>query len=196
MTYGRGCQVKGQSKGKSLPLELIEQGVEMQNECNLWQGEPIELVTLYSDWPKLTLDHREQLRLLLIEHQNVFAWSHKDMFVINLEIIEHRLCICPRAKKIWWWWRSFSREKYATKVEEVEHLLEVGFIHEVPYLDWVSNFVLVKNMKGKYQMCVYFTDLSKARPKNNFPLPWIDQIVDSMAGHCMLSFMDTYSGYN
>ena len=45
-------------------------------------------------------------------------------------------------------------------------------------------------------MCVDFTDLNKARPKDSFPLPRIDQLVDSIAGHKLLTFMDAFSRYN
>ena len=45
-------------------------------------------------------------------------------------------------------------------------------------------------------MCMDFTDLNKACPKDNFPLPRIDQLVDSTAGHKLLTFMDTFSRYN
>ena len=45
-------------------------------------------------------------------------------------------------------------------------------------------------------MCVDFTDLNKACPKDDFPLPRIDQLVDSTAGHKLLTFMDTFLGYN
>ena len=45
-------------------------------------------------------------------------------------------------------------------------------------------------------MCVDFTDLNKACPKDIYPLPRIDQLVDSTAGHKLLSFMDAFSGYN
>ena len=55
---------------------------------------------------------------------------------------------------------------------------------------------MVKKANGKWRMCVDFTDLNKACPKDSYPLPRIDQLVDSMAGHQLLSFMDTFSGYN
>ena len=45
-------------------------------------------------------------------------------------------------------------------------------------------------------MCQDYTDLNKACPKDSFPLPRIDQLVDATAGHELLSFMDAYSGYN
>ena len=64
------------------------------------------------------------------------------------------------------------------------------------YPDWLTNIVMVKKANGKWRMCVDFTDLNKACPKDSYPLPRIDQLVDSIAGHKLLSFMDTFSGYN
>ena len=55
---------------------------------------------------------------------------------------------------------------------------------------------MVKKSNGKWRMCVNFTDLNKAYPKDSFPLPRTDQLVDSTTGHKLLSFMDAFSGYN
>ena len=55
---------------------------------------------------------------------------------------------------------------------------------------------MVKKANGKWRMCVDFTDLNKAYPKYSYPLPCIDQLVDSTTGHRLLSFMDAFSGYN
>ena len=72
----------------------------------------------------------------------------------------------------------------------------VGLIREVYYPDWLTNVILVKKANEKWRMCVDFTDLNKACPKDSFPLPRIDQLVDSTAGHKLLTFMDTFSRYN
>ena len=55
---------------------------------------------------------------------------------------------------------------------------------------------MVMNANGKWRMCVDFTNLNKACPKDSYPLPRIDQLVDSTAGHQLLSFMDAFLGYN
>ena len=55
---------------------------------------------------------------------------------------------------------------------------------------------MVKKANGKWQMCVDFTDLNRACTKDSYPLPWIDTLVDSIARHELLSFMDAFSGYN
>ena len=54
----------------------------------------------------------------------------------------------------------------------------------------------MKKANGKWRMCVDFMDLNKACPKDSFPLPRIDQLVDSITGHKLLTFMDAFSGYN
>src|SRR5207253_2488985 len=71
-----------------------------------------------------------------------------------------------------------------------------NFIREVYHLDWLANTVLVKKKNGKWRMCVDYTDLNKACPKDPFGLPRIDQIVDSTAGCELLCFLDAYSGYH
>ena len=64
------------------------------------------------------------------------------------------------------------------------------------YPKWLSNVVLVKKANGKWRLCIDFTDVNRACPKDSFPLPQIDLIVDATAGHELLSFMDAFSGYN
>ncbi|CAL8992394.1 unnamed protein product [Prunus brigantina] len=79
---------------------------------------------------------------------------------------------------------------------EVEKLRAIGFIREVVYPIWLANSVLVKKSSGAWRMCQDYTDLNKACPKDSFPLPRIDQLVDATTGYELLSFMDAYSGYN
>ena len=74
--------------------------------------------------------------------------------------------------------------------------MTAGFIREVYYPEWLTNVVLVKKANGKWRMCVDFTDLNKVCPKDSFPLPRIDQLMDSTAGHKSLTFIDAFSGYN
>ena len=81
-------------------------------------------------------------------------------------------------------------------MEEVHKLQEVEFIREVYYLDWLANVVMVKKANGKWRMCIDFTDLNKACPKDNYLLLRIDILVDSTTRHQLLSFMDAFSSYN
>lgn len=81
-------------------------------------------------------------------------------------------------------------------MDEVNKLLAANFIREVHYPEWLANVVMVKKANRKWRMCVDFTDLNQACPKDSFPLPRIDQLVDSTAGHKLLTFMDAFSRYN
>ena len=81
-------------------------------------------------------------------------------------------------------------------MDEVNKLLVANFIREVHYLEWLANVVMVKKANEKWRMCVDFIDLNEAYPKDSFPLPRIDQLVDSIARHKLLTFMDAFSGYN
>jgi hypothetical protein len=78
----------------------------------------------------------------------------------------------------------------------VAHLLEAEFIREVIHLEWLANLVFIPKANGKLWMCIDYTDLNKACPKDPFPLPRIDQIVDSTVGCDFLCFLDAYSGYH
>ncbi|KAG8480517.1 hypothetical protein CXB51_024611 [Gossypium anomalum] len=80
--------------------------------------------------------------------------------------------------------------------KEVKKQFDAGFLQVVKYSEWVDNIVPVPKKDGKVRMCVDYRDLNKASPKDNFPLPHIDTLVDNTAGYSLFSFMDDFSGYN
>ena len=81
-------------------------------------------------------------------------------------------------------------------MDEVNKLLTAHFIKEVYYPKWLANAVMVKKANKKWRMCVDFTDLNNTCPKDSFPLPRIDQLLNSTTGHKLLTFMDAFSRYN
>ena len=115
---------------------------------------------------------------------------------IDPSVITHCLNVCPSSKPVRQKKRVFALERDDAIKDEVQKLIVAKFIHEVYYPDWLANVVMVKKANGKWRMCVDFTDLNKACPKDSYPLPRIDQLVDSTAGHKLLSFMDAFSRYN
>ncbi|XP_015952928.1 uncharacterized protein LOC107477430 [Arachis duranensis] len=92
--------------------------------------------------------------------------------------------------------RKMSHERAEEVAMQSASLLEAGFIRELDYSTWLSNVVLVKKHNGRWRMCVDYFDLNKACPKDCYPFPNIDALVDAAAGYRYLSFMDAYSGYN
>ncbi|KAM2039994.1 hypothetical protein ACFX1T_013385 [Malus domestica] len=140
----------------------------------------------------------------LQENTEVFAWSYEDMPGISPDIICHRLSIEHTTKPVRQKQRSYDAERYEAMKAEVEKLKGIGFIREVNY-PWVANVVLVKKNPTKeslllqkvlWRICVDYTDLNKGCPKDSFPFPFIDRLIDSTTGCELLSFMDAYSGYN
>ena len=74
-------------------------------------------------------------------------------------------------------------------------LKQAGAINKVFYLEWLANTVVVKKQNGKWRVYVDFTNLKKAYPKDPFPMPRIDQLVDATVGHPWMSFLDAFQGY-
>ena len=109
---------------------------------------------------------------------------------IDPAIITHRLNVSPSFKPVKQKRRSFSPERQKVINEEVGKLLQVE------YPEWLANVVPVKKANGKWRLCIDFTDINRACPKDSFPLPRIDLIVDVTTDHELLIFMDAFSGYN
>jgi hypothetical protein len=115
---------------------------------------------------------------------------------IPREVIEHKLDINLAFKPINQKERRYIPERRETIRLEVNKLLEAGFIRPVDYSSWLANPVLVEKTDKFWRMCINYTSLNKACPKDEYPLPRICQIVDSTASCELLSFLDAYSGYH
>ena len=127
---------------------------------------------------------------------DVFACSYEDMPGLDPTIVQHHLPILPHARPVKQKLRRLHPRWSLQVTEEIQKQLSVGFLSVVEYPEWLANVVPVPKKDGKVRVCVDFRDLNKASPKDDFPLPHIDMLVDSTAGHPMLSFMDGFSGYN
>ena len=109
--------------------------------------------------------------------------SHKLNIIATVE---------PIRKKI----RRFHPDRHQIIQTEVDNLLSAGFIREVKYPEWLANVVVIPKKGGKCRVCMDYTDLNEACPKDNFSLPRIDHIVDASVGQGMRSFLDAFFGYH
>ena len=141
-------------------------------------------------------NQKMQMTLILRENSDVFAWSTAEMPGIPPSVISHSLNVNPLARPVKQKKRKLGPERLIAVRQKTSKLQKGDFIWEVHYPDWLSNVVMVKKASGKWRMCVDFTDLNGACPKDSFLLPSIDRLVDASASHCVLSFMDAFSGYN
>jgi hypothetical protein len=118
------------------------------------------------------------------------------MLGIDPKIVKHEITTYPYAKTIWQKLHPVNPRKATTIKVEVEKLLKVGFIYPIHLTQWVSNPVPVNKKQGTIHVCTDFSDLNKAYPKDNFPTPFINQIIDECVGCEAFSFMDGFLGYN
>jgi hypothetical protein len=133
---------------------------------------------------------------LFKEFHDIFAWSYEEMSGIDPDIVIHEIKIYPDAKPVWKRLRPVHPRKAAAIKLEVEKLLKAVFIYQVALTDWVSNLVPIDKKQGTIRVCVDYRDINKSCPKDNFPTPFIDQIVDDCVGSEIFSLMDGFSGYN
>ncbi|XP_027121989.2 uncharacterized protein [Coffea arabica] len=126
------------------------------------------------------------------EYSQVFAWTVENMPGISTDLAVHHLNIDPRFKPVKQKKISFAPKRNKVIKKEVGMLLESKIILEVYYPTWLANPVLVKKEDQSWRMCVDFTDLNKACPKDCFPLPRIDRSVDSTVGFDVLCFLDAF----
>jgi hypothetical protein len=115
---------------------------------------------------------------------------------IDSSIVEHEIKMYPDVKPVRQRLRPVHPKKATAIKAEVEKLLHAGFIYPVPLTDWVSNIVPVMKKQGTIRVCIDYRDVNQACPKDNYPTPFIDQIIDECAGCEIFSFMDGFSGYN
>ena len=118
------------------------------------------------------------------------------MLGILREVAEHTLKIHLGSRPVKQRLHRFDEEKRRAISEEIAKLSVARFIRKVYHSEWLANPVLVRKKGGKWRMCVDYTGLNKACPKDPFSLPRIDQIVDSTSGCETLCFLNAYSGYH
>ncbi|XP_050897804.1 uncharacterized protein LOC127104675 [Lathyrus oleraceus] len=166
--------------------------------------EQVDLINLGTDEDKKEVkigaipgvEVKQRLVKLLKDYVDVFAWSYQDMPGLDTDIVVHKLPLKPKCPPVKQKLRR-TRPDMALKIrDEVKKQLDAGFLAVAKYPDWVANIVPVPKKDGKVRICVDYRDLNKASPKDDFPLPHIDTLVDNTASFAVFSFMDGFSGYN
>ncbi|PKI49448.1 hypothetical protein CRG98_030180 [Punica granatum] len=170
---------------KSCRVPEIKESLQRLEYHQLTSVEPIEEINVGTEEKPHTLkigtglDPTQRARMIyfLEEYQEVFAWSYVDMpgldSSIHLRWQQADLLLCIK--------------------EEVVKQINVGFLEVCNYSEWVANIVPVEKKDGRVRVCVDYRDLNMASPKDNFPLPNIDVLVDNTAHYTQFSFMDVFS---
>ncbi|XP_015938706.1 uncharacterized protein LOC107464291 [Arachis duranensis] len=191
-------------RGKSKEVHTIEfGGIKAREELRPQSGGRTEEVQISKEEGKntnigasLDRDLKQRLIKLLRDNSDLFARKASDMPGIDPQLMSHKLSVHPGSRPVQQRRRKLGTERARVVEEQVQTLLEADFIREVKYPAWLANVVLVKKQNGKWRMCVDYTDLNKACPKDPYALPCIDTLVNAISGYQYLSFMDAYLGYN
>jgi hypothetical protein len=133
---------------------------------------------------------------LLKEYADCFAWDYMEMPRLDRSIVEHQLPLKKGFRPFQQRARQMKAEVLEEVKKEVEKMLEAGFIRPCRYAEWISSVVPVQKKDGLWRVCVDFRDLNRAIPKDEYPMPVVETLINAVAGHKILSFMDGNAGYN
>jgi hypothetical protein len=145
----------------------------------------------------LNADYKAKLIELLREYVDCFGWSYSKMLGLSQELVEHQLLIkdgfWPYKQPTW----RFNPNIYDRIKEEVNRLLEANFTRPCRYANLISNIILVEQKgTGKIRVCIDFCNLNRATPKDEYPMPIADMLVNDSSGHKVISFLHGNAGYN
>ena len=178
-------EVEDESEG---PYEVIEGLMQPKVELSKKQALMIKMIS-----EDLAVVEKEKYLHMLASFPDLFITSYEEIRGFKGEemCIELKECAKPVRQRI----RRMGQEQMEALREEVDKLLKAGFICPVETTEWVSPVVITPKKDGRWRICVDFKPLNSATKKDPYPLPFIDQILDSVAGHERYSVCDGFSGY-
>jgi predicted nucleotidyltransferase len=145
----------------------------------------------------LEADYKVELIMLLKEYVDRFAWDYTEIPGLSPELVEHQLPIKKGFRTFKQNPHLFNSTIYDRIKEEINRLLQVGFIQPCRYAEWVSNIVPIeKKDSGKIRVCFDFRYLNRATPKDEYAMPIVDMLINDASGHRVISFFDGNAGYN
>jgi hypothetical protein len=167
---------------------------DQSTPCVLSEGEVVEWVNNIQLGLDLRPKEKRQYEDLFGKYIHLFAFNYKDLREVTME--QHKIELLPNAKLIRTKQGRWNPKYIAMVKEELDKLLEVGFIRLVETTEWVSHLVLALKKNGKLRVCITYKALNKVTKKNRYPLPFCEEILEEVAGHEMYTFVDGYKGYH
>jgi hypothetical protein len=128
---------------------------------------------------KLKPEEEAEIFESLKRNFDIFAWQSSDIPGIYPSIACHHLDVLPGVKPVTQRKRKLGEERRKAVDEEVKKLANARFISEIKYPTWLDNIVLVKKATKKWRMCVDYTNLNMACPKDPYLLPNINHLIDN-----------------
>ena len=177
-----------------MSLELPTRGPAEKAKCEDLEKLPIDddPKKFFQVGAQLPPREKEELVVFLKNNIDVFACNAYKAPGVDPSFICHHLNVNPSVTPRKQPPRCSSKEHLDAIKDEVMKLKRAGAIKEVFYPEWLANIVVVKKKTRKWRVCIGFTDLNKACPKDPFPISRIDQLVDATVDHPRMSFLDTF----
>ena len=119
---------------------------------------------------------------VLKKYKDYFAWSYTELPGLNRKLVEHRLPIKTRFEPYQQAPRRMAPDIILKVKEEIKRLVAANFIRPARYVEWLSNIVFVMKKNGKLRIFVDFRNLNNATPKDEYPMPMADLLIDGVAG--------------
>lgn len=198
------CCVVQDSSGKESDTKS-EKKIAEKKEAQVMAKEKLEETDLGMDpqkprpiliSSKLSEEEKAEVILLLKEFKDVFTWDYSEMPGLDPRLVMHGLKVDLGLKLVTQPAKAFHIEIEEQIVKEEHKLLVAEFIKPIQHPQWLSNIVPMKKKNGQIRCYVDFRNLNRVCPKDEFPLPNMDLLIDSAIGNAMFSFMDEFSDYN
>jgi hypothetical protein len=144
----------------------------------------------------LELEQKTQVIETLQRQFDAFAWDYADMKGIHPNTCTHHIYTNDQIRPVRQPQRRMNPTFKDIVKEELQELLQANLIYPISDSQWVSPLVIVPKKNGKWRVCVDFRELNKETHRDYFPLPFIDQVLDTLSGKKYFTFLDGFSGYN
>lgn len=144
------------------------------------------------------LSHKERKVIidLLNSYIDVFAWCYDDLKVFMNGEFKHHIPLKPNSSPFKQKQRQFNPKIADAIFAEVDKMLKAKIIYPIHHSTWVANIVPVRKKNGEIRICVDFRNLNQASLKDNYPLPVMDHLLQTVSGLEMMSMLDGFFGYN
>ncbi|GJS42468.1 reverse transcriptase domain-containing protein [Tanacetum coccineum] len=161
----------------------------------------------------LSVEEKAALIKVLKSHKRAIAWKLSDIKGINPEFCTHKILMEEDYKPAVQHQRRVNPKIHDVIKKEVEKLFDAGLIYPISDNPWVSpvhcvpkkgGFIVVENDENEliptrlvmgWHVCTDYRKLNEATRKDHFPLPFMDQMLERLAGNEYYCFLDGFSGY-
>jgi hypothetical protein len=141
---------------------------------------------------KISKEERKASLKLFRQYQDVFAWSYRDLKTYDTCIIQHTIPLNPEVKPFQQNLRKYHPSLEPLMCQELKKLLDAKIIFQVRHSAWVENLVPVRKKYGEIHLFVDFRNLNRALEKENYPVPPMEKLMQTVYGFEIFSLLDDF----